>query len=199
MGKHYTENDGVADTDSNSDPGKELEVPQRIVYDTVSEQRRQCAQRQRYGYSKNVVVVGGYVAYTTDYTAETLEEEKQDFWLGQVACVNARERTLSIVMYHTPKLRNGDLTKNARGAKYLKWRKRTAACDIPLARVLDVVKELTPGGFIPKRHVRYIMAAKQLQHEDAITNAETSQLSDRRAVEEAASSASDSSSSCDDA
>ena len=192
----------MADTDSDSDPDKELEVPQRIVYDTVSEQRRQCAQRQRYGYSKNVVVVGGYVAYTTDYTAETLEEQKQDFLLGQVADVNARERTLSIVMYHTPKLRNGDLTKNARGAVYKKWRKRTAAVDIPLARVLDVVKELTPGGLIARRHVRYIMAAKKLQHEDklaAITNAETSQLSDRRAVVEAASSESDPSSSCDDA
>ena len=139
------------------------------------------------------------MAYTTDYTAETLEEEKQDFWLGQVACVNARERALSIVMYHTPKRRNGDMTKNAQGAKYAKWRKRRATCDIQLARVLDVVKELTPGGCIPKRIVRYIMLAKQLQHEDAINNAETSQLSDRRAVEEAASSALDPSSSCDDA
>ena len=188
-GRFACEDDGVADAGRDSDSDKELEVPQRIVFDTVSEQRRQRAQRQRHGYSKNVVVVCGYVAYTTDYTAETLEEEKQDFLLGRVACVNARYRTISILMFHTSKLRNGDTAKNARGARYYKWRKRKDAIDIPLGRVLDVVKELTPGAFIPKRQVRYIMAAKQLQHEDAITNAETSRLSG--ADEEAASSSSD--------
>ena len=51
-GRFACENDGVADTDSDSDPDKELEVPQRIIYDTVSEQRRQCAQRSGMGTPK---------------------------------------------------------------------------------------------------------------------------------------------------
>ena len=78
----------MSDADSDSDCDKELEVPQRIVYDSVSEQRRQCAKRQEYEYSKNVVTIGHYVAYTTDYIPETLEKQRQDVWLPMSIYVN---------------------------------------------------------------------------------------------------------------
>ena len=59
--------------------------------------------------------LGKFVTYTTDYTAEILEHEKQDFCLGQVTDINSRDRTLSIIMLHTLKQRNGDLRRERRG------------------------------------------------------------------------------------
>ena len=105
-----------------------------------------------------------FVTYTTDYTAETLEHEKQDFWLGQVTDVNSRDCTLSILMFHTPKRTNGD---TSRGAKYTKWRGSPNECELTLSRVLDVIDKLSGAGAIPKKHVRYTMDAIKLKHEDA--------------------------------
>ena len=116
------------------------------------------------------VAVQKFVTYTTDYTAETLEHEKQDFWLGQVTDINSRDSTLSITMFHTLKRRNGDL--HSGGAKYAKWR-GTNECELPLSRVLDVIESLTAGGLIPKKHVRCTMHAIQLKHEDARREVDT--------------------------
>ena len=144
------------------------------------------------------------------YTEDTPNHQKQDFWLGQVTDTNTSERTLSILMFHTSKLRNGDIRLGTQGATYGKWRQSPNRCDIPLSRVLDVVEKLTAGGRIAKRHVRYIMDAKKLKMEDewaaVAGSAETSaQINycdgdDRSAVAalgvEEGSSSSSSSSSC---
>ena len=128
-----------------------------------------------------------FVTYTTDYTAEILEHEKQDFWLGQVTDINSRDSTLSITMFHTLKRRNGDLRGG--GAKYVKWRGIPNGLHvIELSRVLHVIESLTAGGLIPKKHVRYTMNAIQLKHEDARRAVDT-------AVEEGSSAPSSSSSS----
>ena len=68
--------------ESESDEESELEVPQRIIFDTVSEQIRQRKVRMTFGYAKKTVTIGAYVAYTTHYTEDTPEHQKQDFWLG---------------------------------------------------------------------------------------------------------------------
>ena len=111
------------------------------------------------------------VTFTTDYTAETLVHEKQDFWLGQVTDINSRDSTLSITMFHTLKRRNGDL--HSGGAKYVKRRGIPNECELMLSRVLDVIESLTAGGLIPKKHVRYTMDAIQLKHEDARREVDT--------------------------
>ena len=187
-GRFARDDHEVADDDSDSDNGQELEIPQHIIHETVSEQRRQTARRKKYGYSKTVVTVESYVTYTTDYTAETQEHEKQDFWMGQVTDINSKDDTLSIVMFHTSKLRNGD---TSRGAKYTKWRGSPNECQLTLSRVLEVIDELSPTGIIPKKHVRYTMAALLLKREDARREVDTA---DTAAEEESSASSSSSSS-----
>ena len=100
--------------ESESDEESELEVPQRIVFDTMSEQIRQRAIRMTFGYAKKTVTIG---AYTTHYTEDTPEHQKQDFWLGQVTDTNTSERTISILMFYTSKLRNGDIRPVHRGLR----------------------------------------------------------------------------------
>ena len=185
-GRFASDDHDVTDDDSDSDNGQGLDIPQHIIHETTSEQRRQTARRKLHGYSKTVVTVGSYVTYTTNYTLETQDIQKNDFWLGQVTDINSRDLTLSVVMFHTHKLRNGDLI--GRGARYAKWRKSPNECQLTLSRVLEVIDQLTDGGLIPKKHVRYTMDAIQLKHEDARREVDT-------AVEEGSSASSSSSSS----
>ena len=104
--------------ESESDEESELEVPQRIVFDTVSEQIRQRAIRMMFGYAKKTVTIGAYVAYTAR-TQKTPDHQQQDFWLGQVTDTNTSERTLSILMFHKSKLPNGDIRPGTQGATYM--------------------------------------------------------------------------------
>ena len=184
------DHDMANDDDSDSDNDQELHIPQHIILESISEQRRQTARRKLEGYSKTVVTVGKYVTYTTNYTAETPNDQQNDFWLGQVIDISSRDFTLSVVMFHTHKLRNGDTRKRVTGATYSKWRKSPTECQLTLSRVLEVVEELTDAGRIPRKHVRYTMDAIQLKKEDARRDVDA-------AVDEGSSASSSSSSSED--
>ena len=156
---------GVADEGDGEVDGLELR-PETLFYN----RRHQTTARQHrkiYGHTKRLLTVGAYVAYKTNYTAETRTEDQQDFWVGQVTSVDVGPRTVSLRMWHTGTLRNGGL--RGHNMQYKKWSgTKNATQRDTVVHMRDIFEtfKMSERRRIPKRTVAVIMDAKTLWDTD---------------------------------
>ena len=91
-----------------------------------------------------------FVAIETNYTDETREEDRNDFWLGRIMQVDYDTRQVQIKYYHTGTKDN--LTR-AKRAKYVAWAGAIPVDWVDTKRVLMTFPALTPKG----RHIKFTM------------------------------------------
>jgi len=127
------------------------------------QQLEERANRQRGGCPLNSLIVGNFVAFTTNYTDDTKEEQKQAFWLGKVVKLFPNEDKLQIKCWHTNTLDN----TNAPRAKYRAYTGAHSTRTIELERVLYTFTKLSQkGSLIQAPDRRQIEGALRLVEAD---------------------------------
>jgi hypothetical protein len=162
-GKFECERDIDSDEEDQDHP--QLELAQRTMFETQSAQNRAREERREKGYSKNLLVIGNFIAYEPNYTTTTKAADRSDFWVGEIVSLNRVDREVNIRMYHTPTKRNGNAnTRNS--PMYKAWTgnrsNRQTTDSIAMSRVYETFS-LTAQKRIRKRDIRYIMKAKDLR------------------------------------
>ena len=120
-------------------------------------------QRQKMGHCQNYILVGNYVAYTTDYTHDVPDEKRNEFWLGVVLEVDARANLILLRRYNTVTFRNAT---NGQNAKYKPWNQDPTREWIEASRALCQFTKLTDKG-------NRIRAKLRKRIKNALTLAET--------------------------
>ncbi len=115
------------------------------------------------GHCQNYILVGNYVAYTTDYTQDVPDEKRNEFWLGVVLEVDARANLIEVRRYNTGTFRNAT---NGQNAKYKPWNHDPKKEWIEASRALCQFQKLTDKG-------NRIRAKLRKRIRNALTLAET--------------------------
>ena len=152
------------------------------MFENQSTQNRAREKRREQGYSKNLLCVGDYIAYEPNYTAETRAEGKQDFWVGKILSLDKQTREVEIQLWHTPTKGNGADSRN--GCVYTPWKgnrsSRQTAEFIRMSRVYESFP-LTANCRVKKKHVTYVMTAKNLRRLDEQPDCDSGDCSSWRA------------------
>ena len=130
---------------------------QHIVLETQQQQNAGRIARRERGHASAVLVVNNFVAYPVNYTAETQDKDKNDFWIGKIVRIDVAERELKIRNYHTGTKANGSSGQ----ASYKVWgngNSRDGFTTIGIEQVLETF-ELTRTNLINSSTRRQIMSA----------------------------------------
>ena len=109
--------------------------------------------RKKQGHASSPLVVGNFVLYVPNYTAETLPNQKHEAWLGKILSV--QEDDIYLQCYHTGTKQN--LTGRA-SAKYKVWTGANPTDWIKVTRVLETFTHLTDKLRIRKAVLRKTVA-----------------------------------------
>ena len=139
---------------------QELALPPATLFRSFAQQKRARYNRQIYGYSKNTITIGNFIAYRPNYTEDTPNEKRQDFWVGKVQSLNVAERFVRIKCYHTGAIRNAE----SNNAVYRMWTGNHQIVDVKMADIYNTFA-LTSAGRIKKNTLRFITQAISLMEE----------------------------------
>ena len=151
-----------------ADPDAEQEEEEHQLYarphtmfSSQSHQNRARERRKTQGHASNPIVVGEFLAYTTDYTLETPQDQKQACWVGKILGIDAEECKVNIARWHTGTIDNLNVNKSS-NPKYRAWTGANQREWIEVARVLQVFKLTPKTNRITKPIMRQIANALQL-------------------------------------
>ena len=130
------------------------------MFTSQSHQNRARETRKTQGHASNPIVVGDFLAYTTDYTPDYPQDKKQACWVGKIIGIDTEESKVHLARWHTETLDNLNLDR-ASGPIYRVWQGEHKNEWIEVARVLQVFK-LTQGNRITKQIMRQIVNALKL-------------------------------------
>jgi hypothetical protein len=134
---------------------------QHMVLETQQQQNAGRIARGLRGHASEALVINNFVAYPANYTEETKEEEKQDFWVGQIVGIDVEDRSINIKHYNTGTKKNLE----SQQAKYTIWASRRSNDVYTEVIGLDQVLEtfqLTKGGLIVTKKRKHIKKALEL-------------------------------------
>ena len=131
------------------------------MFSSQSQQNRAREQRKTQGHASNPIVIGDFLAYTTDYTSDYPQDKKQDCWVGKIIGIDTEESKVHLARWHTGTIDNLN-TDRASNPRYRAWQGDHKQEWIEVARVLQVFKLTAKGNRITKRVMRQIVNALKL-------------------------------------
>jgi hypothetical protein len=94
-----------------------LVARQHIVLESQQQQNASRKARKEQGHASEMLVINNFIAYVVNYTDETKEEDKQDFWVGRIVGIDVEQREVRIRCFHTRTKKNLDSNQ----ASYKMW------------------------------------------------------------------------------
>jgi len=146
----FVKEDAVLDHVPVADGG--LMARQHAVYETQHQQNAARELRRTQGHASEALVIGNYIAYPPNYTADTHADEKNDFWVGRIISVNVPLQCVNVRRLHTGTKKN--LTNVQ--AMYRLWTGNTYTTEeVGIECVLETF-QLTDGNRINAARRRHI-------------------------------------------
>jgi hypothetical protein len=138
-----------------------LRPPSR-VFNNTNRQAIDRLNRKRRGRARSELVIGNFVAITTNYLDSVPEAERQDFWVGKIISLDYETEDLHISYYHTAALQC--LTKDC---MYRAWTGRYSKDWVSISRVLHTFDDFTARKRINAENKRLIGAAIDLPADES--------------------------------
>jgi hypothetical protein len=131
-----------------------MHTPAKLCFGTFDKDDMKASRKAR---REQGLVIDNFVAYPVNYTEETKDEDKHDFWVGNIVEINVEQRQLRLRCYHTGTKNNLESGQ----ASYKLWGNGNgpdAHTTIGIEHVLETF-ELTKSALIKSATRRQIKSA----------------------------------------
>ena len=95
-----------------------LTIRRNSMHLNTSQMNVQRQARRLQGHNMSALVVGHFISYVPNYTADFLDSKKQDFWVGKIVEIDAGNNVAKVRRWHTNTLRNSTHMPNP---SYKQW------------------------------------------------------------------------------
>ena len=145
--------DDFEETGVNLPPARVMMARQHTVFESQQSQNAGRAQRKVQGHASETLMVNNFIAYPCNYPPETNDDDKQDFWVGQIVVIDPENLSVTVNKWYTSRLRNATDLDTA----YKRWsRKSDGTTTVLIEDILETFK-LTPKNRIAaprRRHIK---------------------------------------------
>ena len=156
---HWTFQAESEDHEGNGEALGPVRIRPYAIFNDQNDQNYAREQRQLKGHCENLVNVGNFLAYTTDYTADTPASARNEFWLGVVTDLDRESNLVEVRRYNTVTKLNATQGENA---KYTPWPRSPKTEWIETSRALCQFVALTAKGRIVAKIRKRISNALEL-------------------------------------
>jgi hypothetical protein len=131
----------------------DLRMAPYSIYHDANDQELARDQRRTQGHCENVILMGSFLAYLPDYTADAPANIRNEFWLGKVVELDLDLKMVHVRRYNTSVPANATQGQNA---TYRPWPKSPKREWIAASRALCQFLKLTDKNRVPSKMRRRI-------------------------------------------
>jgi len=157
--------------------------PLSRVFENTHQQAIDRVNRKNQGRASTALVIGNLVAISVNYTVETPDKERNDFWAAKITSLDFECRQLQVSYYHTGVIKNAG--SKSHKAFYKAWKGKTRTEWVDIRRVLHTWEKFTERkSLIAAKDRRAISRALVLPDDDPASEPEAEESDELRDEED---------------